>query len=77
MKAFFLVAILAILLSGCGVFKPVYRCTPSKKSKDYAVRQWMKQRSDGYWVVTTIHGFKNTTTFAFECKPDSAALSKL
>lgn len=53
------------------------KCRPSPGSKDYAVPQWMKQRSDGYWVVTTAHRFKKWSVDVFECKPDSIELLRL
>jgi len=40
-------------------------------------RQWMKQRSDGYWLVYTTKGFSPTKLMVFECKPDSAQLASL
>lgn len=54
-----------------------YRCTPSRRSKDYAKQQWITQRSDGYWIVTTMHKFKRSNVKVFECKPDSIQLSFL
>lgn len=63
------------LLVSCSSQK--YYCTPSKKSRDYAVRQYIKQRNDGYYVVTTIKGFGKMSQTVFECKPDSIDLSKL
>lgn len=53
-----------------------YRCAPSKKSKDYA-RQWMYQRQDGYWIVTTDSKFRGMKQTIFECKPDSIQLANL
>lgn len=79
-KIFFIICLLAmaiiviINLSSCS---SSYRCTPSKKSRDYAVRQWVKERSDGYFVVTTIRGFSKMSQTVFECKPDSADLENL
>jgi len=69
---FFILAVL--LFASCG---PVYRCQPSKRSRDYAKRQWMQQRSDGYWIVTTMHNFKKSNVKVFECKPDSSQLANL
>lgn len=67
-------ALIVILNSSCS---SSYRCTPSKKSRDYAVRQYMKQRSDGYWVVTTDSKFRGMKQTVFQCKPDSADLENL
>lgn len=51
-----------------------YRCTPSKKSRDYA-RTWVHQRSDGYWVVTTDSKFKGMSQKVYRFKPDSTDIS--
>jgi len=52
---------------------------PSMKRASWApqARYWMKQRSDGYYVVNVSRGFAPTKVYVFECKPDSAQLSKL
>lgn len=77
MKHLFLILLTAIILTSCSVVNPRGKCYPSKGSRDYAIRQWMKQRSDGYWVVTTIHGLGKRSVLAFECKPDSIMLDNL
>lgn len=74
MKYIILLITVSLLVSCSG---QKYYCTPSKKSRDYAVRQWTKQRSDGYYVVTTIKGFGKMSQTVFECKPDSIELEKL
>jgi hypothetical protein len=74
MKNLIFLALVALLFASCG---PVYRCQPSKRSKDYAKRQWTQQRSDGYFVVTTMHGFTKSNIKVFECKPDSSQLAAL
>lgn len=65
--------LISILMNSCAT---QYRCTPSKKSRDYA-RTWMHQRSDGYWVVTTDSKFQGMRQTVYECKPDSMQLSHL
>lgn len=76
MKLFLFLLLLIIVMASCST----YKCYPSKRSKDYAKphfhRQWMKERSDGYWIVTTVHKFKTTMT-VHECKPDSIILANL
>lgn len=74
MKHLLSILLLTIVLYSCG---NQYKCYPSKKSRDYAVRQWMKQRSDGYWIVYTTRGMLKETATVFECKPDSMQLEKL
>lgn len=71
---FFICILIVILNSSCS---SSYRCTPSKKSRDYAVRQWVKERSDGYFVVTTIRGFSKMEEKVFECMPTSTDLENL
>lgn len=65
--------VVIIFMNSCAT---QYRCTPSKKSRDYA-RQWMHQRSDGYWVVTTDSKFKGMKQTVFECRPDSTDMLNL
>lgn len=71
---YLLIVLSASFLVSCGTQR---YCQPSKKSKDWAVQQWIKQRSDGYYVVYTVHGFRKETSVAFECKPDSFQLDSL
>lgn len=73
MKYIILLITVSLLVS-CS---PKYYCTPPKGSKDYAVRQWMKQESSGYWTVTTQIGFGAMTKKTFECKPSSKDLEML
>lgn len=71
---YLLLALACVVLFSCA---PRRYCQPPKGSKDYAKRQWLKQRSDGYWIVTTIRGYGRRTDIEFECRPDSAQLAKL
>lgn len=73
MKHFILISLTAIILFSCSTQK----CYPSKKSKDWAVQQWIKQRSDGYYVVYTVYGFRKETATVYECMPDSIQLEEL
>lgn len=65
-----------LLIAMCSCTTQRY-CKPPKGSRDYAKQQWIKQRSDGYWVVTTLHRFKPMSEKVFECKPDSIQLASL
>lgn len=59
-------ALIVIMNSSCGTQR---YCQPSKKSKDYA-RQWVRVRSDGYYVHTRVT-MKDTKVTVYECLPDS------
>lgn len=74
MKQLLLLLLAAVLLASCAQQR---YCQPSKRSKDYAVQQWIKKESDGYYTVTTIHGLRSRTVNRYECRPDSATLAKL
>lgn len=64
---------LFIILDSCA-----WLYNPHKPSKfEPVTRYWMKQRSDGYWIVTYQKGFMPMKETIFECKPDSAQLSNL
>jgi len=63
-----------ILLTSCA---SPYKCYPSKKSKDYATRVWMNQRSDGYWKVYVTRGMMPTKMFLYECRPDTINVDSL
>lgn len=72
---FLLLVIVALLFISCSTQR---RCYPSKKSKDWAIRQWVKQRPDGYYVVHTENIMrKRKSVNVFECKPDSVQLDSL
>lgn len=82
MKKLFIFLALAALLASCATLSP-NRQKPcgdpvrwEKKTRFNAKRQWMHQRSDGYWVVTTT-GFRKYRKDIFECKPDSVTLANL
>lgn len=64
-----------LMLFGCSSTKSG-QCKPSKKSQDYAVRSWWKQRSDGYWLHYRQSGFKDQTVYIFECKPNCEQLER-
>lgn len=63
---------LTVLLYSC----TTYKCQPSKRSRDYAKIQKIKQRSDGYYEVTAINRM-NRKDVAFECKPTLGQLDSL
>lgn len=71
-------ALIVIMNSSCsGPSKINGGCgTENYKHKFRAQRQWMRERSDGYWVVTSVRMMCAHKTI-FECKPDSAALAQL
>lgn len=84
----YLVLIIAVgVLGSCAICRPPrdaaemqqrvlkHDSRPFKAS--VPVRQWKKQRSDGYWLVYTTRGHAPTKTTLFECKPDSAQLANL
>lgn len=64
---------LTVLLSSCAQQR---YCQPSKRSRDYAKIQKIKQRSDGYYEVTAINRM-NRKDVAFECKPSTYQLDSL
>lgn len=74
MKKLFILLTIAVLITACG---SQYRCYPSKKSKDYATRIWMTQRSDGYWKVYVTKGMMPTKMFLYECRPDTINVDSL
>lgn len=65
-----------LYLSSCTPQYKSYKCAPSRGSKDWAKRQWMKERSDGYWIVTTVR-MKDRSDKLFECKPTQQQLDSL
>lgn len=67
---------LTVLLFSCKPSYKAYKCKPSKKSRDYAKIQNIKQRSDGYYEVTAISRM-NRIDVAFECKPTLDQLDSL
>jgi len=76
MKKLFILLTIAVLITACGT-QQKQRCYPSKKSKDYATRIWMKQQSDGYWRVYVTKGMMPTKMFLYECRPDTINVDSL
>lgn len=73
-KHLIFLALVSVIFTSCAT----YKCYPSKKSKDWAVKQWTNQRSDGYYVVNTVNNMRGKwSQVAFECMPDSNQLDSL
>lgn len=82
MKYTIILLITVLLFSSCSLCKPPRNNAEMEQrvrkhdNKRFTARQWMKERSDGYWVVTTIKWNKRTD-IAFECKPTQQQLDSL
>jgi hypothetical protein len=79
MKYLILSITVLLYFSSCKTCDPATwdQRTKFRSNKSYGFRQWMKQRNDGYWIVTTVKGFKDEKKDTFECKPDSIQLAQL
>lgn len=69
MKPTIILLIIICLLSGCGVFKPAYKCTPSKHSKDYAFVTQI--HAESYSTYVRARHFRAEYHTFFKCLPDS------
>jgi hypothetical protein len=65
-----------LFLISCAPTYKSYKCAPSKGSRDYARQQRLRERSDGYWEVTTI-GMRKRIDNVYECKPTQQILDSL
>lgn len=70
----FAAMLIALMLSSCGVFKPAYKCTPSKGSRDYATITRIEREELVYWVKA--QRYYNIYQAYFKCLPDSFKVGK-
>ena len=73
--------IFAMFLMGCATRKSItcgdWRDVNRHDRKPFKVQMWMQQRSDGYWIVTTVFSNKVSKVLAFECRPNCDQLKAI
>lgn len=80
---YLLLLVCVALLQSCAICKPPRNNAEMEQRvlkhdrKPFRARLYMKQRSDGYYLVYVTRGFAPTKAYLFECKPDSAQVEAL
>lgn len=59
--------------TGCGDWRDVNR----HDRKPFLVQYWTKERSDGYWLITTVWSNKEQVVLASPCKPNCETIKRI